>query len=81
MTQKYMLEIAKKHNINNEDQVYEACEFVLEMIKELHDEMIRDEPGAWKSNNIIKDYTTGSWVVNDLLDEIELIVMTQQNDL
>ena len=81
MTQKYMLEIAKKHNINNEEQVYNACEFVLEMIKELHDEMIRDEPGTWNLTNIIRDYATGSWVVNDLLDELERIGITQQNDL
>lgn len=73
MTQRYMREIAKKYNIENEEQIYNACDFVLEMIAELHDEMKRGTSALECADNIIDNYATGSWVVSDIIDEIELI--------
>ena len=78
MTQRHMLEIAKKHNIEN--RICNACDFVLEMIKELHDEMKCGTSTLECSDNIIKDYEVGSWVVSDVMDEIELIELRDNKE-
>lgn len=80
MTQRHMLEIAKKYNIENEDQIYNACDFVLEMVKELHDEMKHGTSTLECSDNIIKNYEIGSWVVGDVMDEIELIELKRNKE-
>lgn len=71
MTQRYMLEIAKKHNINNVDEVMNACEFVEELLKEMAVEMKNGTAKSYVSDNIVKSYVDANWAVGDLCEEIE----------
>lgn len=67
MTQRYMLNIANKYNIDNVDQAINACEFVEELLKEVTTEMICND----ESENIIQSYMDANWAVGDLAEEIE----------
>lgn len=69
MTQRYMLEIARKHNIDNVDGAIDACEFVEELLKEMTTEMMRND----ESENIIQSYMDANWAVGDLAEEIEVM--------
>lgn len=69
MTQRYMLKIAKKHNIDNVDEVIDACEFVEELLKEVATEMILNDT----SDNITQCYMDANWAVGDLVEEIEVM--------
>ncbi len=73
MTQKYMLNIAKKYNINNVDEAIEACEFVEELLKEMIVEMKNGTAKNYVSANIIKSYEDANWAVGDLAEEIEMM--------
>ena len=75
MTQRYMLQIAKKHNIDNVDKAIDACEFVEELLKEMTTEMICND----ESENIVQSYMDANWAVGDLAEEIEVMI-TKQND-
>ena len=69
MTQRYMLQIAKKHNIDNVDKAIDACEFVEELLKEMTTEMILNDT----SDNIVLSYMDANWAVGDLAEEIEVM--------
>ena len=69
MTQRHMLKIAQKHNIDNVDKVIDACEFVEELLKEMTTEMICND----KSENVIQCYMDANWAVGDLAEEIEVM--------
>ena len=78
MTQRYMLDIAKKYNIENVDEAIDACEFVEEMLKEMVVEMENGTATNYVSDNIIQSYERANWVVGDLAEEIE--VMDKEED-
>mgnify|MGYP003288725441 CR=1 FL=1 len=69
MTQRYMLKIARKYNIDNVDKAIDACEFVEELLKEMTTEMICND----ESENIIQSYMDANWAVGDLAEEIEVM--------
>ncbi len=69
MTQRHMLKIAKKHNINDVDKAIDACEFVEELLKEMTTEMILNNT----SDNVVQSYMDANWAVGDLAEEIELM--------
>ena len=69
MTQRYMLKIAKKHNINDVDEAIEACEFVEELLKEVVIEMRETST----SENTVQCYMDANWAVGDLAEEIEVM--------
>lgn len=69
MTQRYMLDIAKKYNIDNIDKAIDACEFVEELLKEITTEMIFNDA----SDNIVQSYMDANWAVGDLAEEIEVM--------
>ena len=73
MTQRYMLKIAKKHNIDNVDKAIDACEFVEELLKEMIIEMKNGTAKNYVSDNIIQDYEDANWAVGDLAEEIEVM--------
>ena len=73
MTQRYMLKIAKKHNIDNVDKAIDACEFVEELLKEMVVEMKNGTAKNYVSDNIIQDYEDANWAVGDLVEEIEVM--------
>ena len=69
MTQRYMLKIAKNHNIDDIDKAIDACEFVEELLKEITTEMILNDT----SDNVIQSYMDANWAVGDLTEEIEVM--------
>ncbi len=69
MTQRYMLKIAKKHNIDDVDKAIDACEFIEELLKEITTEMILNDT----SDNVIQSYMDANWAVGDLAEEIEIM--------
>lgn len=73
MTQRYMLEIAKKYNINNVCECMSACEFVEELLKEMIIEMEKGNAKSFVSDSIIKDYLDANWAVGDLCEEMEVM--------
>ena len=78
MTQRYMLEIAKKHNIDNVDQAIDACEFVEELLKEVIIEMRSDVAKGVVPECVLTFYADANWAVGDLAEEIE--VMDKEED-
>lgn len=70
MTQRCMLDIAKKHNIDNVDEAIDACEFVEELLKEMVVEM---QDGHIRTEWVVRAYTDANWVVGDLAEEIEVM--------
>lgn len=73
MTQRYMLDIAKKHNIENVDEAIDACEFVEELLKEIVIEMKGGAVTGYGSDSIIKAYTYANWAIGDLAEDIEVM--------
>ena len=73
MTQRYMLDIAKKHSIDSVDEAIEACEFVEELLKEMVVEMRDGTARNYVSDNIIQSYADANWAVGDLAEEIEVM--------
>lgn len=69
MTQRHMLNIAKKHDIDDVDKAINACEFVEELLKEMATEMILNDT----SDNVIQSYMDANWAVGDLAEEIEVM--------
>ena len=80
MTQRYMLEIAKKYNIDSVDQAIDACEFVEELLKEMIIEMKNGTAKNYMSDNIIQDYADANWAVGDLAEEIEVMDKEEENE-
>ena len=73
MTQRYMLDIAKKHNIDNVDEAIDACEFVEELLKEMVVEMQDGIAPGYVSDRIIDIYKYANLAVGDLAEEIEVM--------
>lgn len=73
MTQRYILKIAKKHNIDNVDEAIDACEFVEELLKEMVIEMQDGIAPGYVSDRIIDIYKDANWAVGDLAEEIEVM--------
>lgn len=69
MTQRHMLKIAKKHNIDSVGKAIDACEFVEELLKEITTEMIINDT----SDSIIQSYMDANWAVGDLAEEMEVM--------
>ena len=69
MTQRYMLKIANKYNIDSVDKAIDACEFVEELLKEITTEMILNDT----SENVVRSYMDANWAVGDLAEEIEVM--------
>ena len=69
MTQRHMLDIAKKHNIDDVDKAIDACEFVEELLKDMTTEMILND----ESDSLIQCYMDANWAVGDLAEEIEIM--------
>lgn len=79
MTQRYMLEIAKKYNIDSVDEAIDACEFVEELLKEIVVEMQDGASRNYISDNIIQAYADANWAVGDLAEEIEVMDKEDKN--
>ena len=69
MTQRHMLKIAKKYNIDSVDKAIDACEFVEELLKEVTTEMIINDT----SDSIVQSYIDANWAVGDLAEEMEVM--------
>ena len=78
MTQRYMLDIAKKHNIDNVDQAIDACEFVEELLKDMYAEIKNEVNLGNVSESVLELYKNANWAVGDLAEEIE--VMDKEED-
>ena len=80
MTQRYMLDIAKKHNIESVDKAVDACGFVEELLKEMVIEMENGTARNYVSDNIIQDYKDANWAVGDLAEEIEIMDKEEKDE-
>ena len=73
MTQRYMLDIAKKHNIDSVDKAIDACEFVEELLKDIVLEIREDVNRGVVSKSVLQLYADANWAVGDLAEEIEVM--------